>query len=514
MSIRWAFVPDVGRVLTFGPAGVAALLIVCALGAVADAAVPLVDAARQGDVAAVRAQLQRTRDANVAEPDGTTALHWAAQRGNRELAELLLRAGADAKRATRYGVTPLSLASQRGSAPVVTVLLAAGADPNTSLPGGETARMTAARAGAVDVMQLLLARGAKANAKDDTAGQTALMWAAAEGHAPAVKALVAGGAEVSARSTGGWTPLMFAVREGHVTAVQALLDAGASVNDTLMVTRPNRPGLPGGSNTPVPGSSALVVAVANAHFELAAYLLDKGANPNAAAQGWTALHQITWVRKPGQGSTGPGPAGSGSLSSLELVRKLIEKGADPNARMTGRAQVGVTALNMIGATPFLMEARSADAPLKRLLASLGDDPRLANQDDTTPLMVAAGVGTHSPGEDPGSEAEVLEAVRVALELGNDINAVDKNGNTAMHGAALKQVKSVVSFLSTHGADITVWNQKNRQGWTPLRIAAGVFRGGMFRFSDPTADRVREVMTAAGVSTMLDDEAVNEIVGGR
>ena len=496
------------------PRTAAALLLVGALGAAAEAAVPLVDAAKRGDTAAVRALLQQSRNANVAEPDGTTALHWAAQRGDATLADVLLRAGADARTATRYGVTPLALACQRGSGAVVQRLLMAGADPNAALPGGETALMTAARAGALDVMDLLLARGANANARDESAGQTALMWAAAEGHASAIAALVRKGANVFARSTGGWTSLLFAVREGHMSAVRALLDAGADVNETLLV-RPNRARAAGAPpSDPVPGASALVVAVGNAHFELAALLLDKGANPNAAAQGWTALHQLTWVRKPGQGSTGPGPAGSGSLSSLDLVKTLVAHGADLNARMTQRAQVGVTALNMIGATPFLMAARSADAPLMRLLASLGADPRLPNQDDTTPLMVAAGIGTHSPGEDPGSEAEVLEAVKVALELGNNPNAVDKNGNTAMHGAAYKQVKSVVPFLQANGADINVWNRNNMQGWTPLRIAAGVFRGGMFRFSDPTADSFREVMSAAGVSTVLDDEAVNEIVGGR
>jgi ankyrin repeat protein len=493
----------------------AALLLTGVVTTAAHAAVPLVDAAKRGDTASVRSLLQRTRDANVAEPDGTTALHWAAQRGDATLTEILLRAGAKAKTATRYGVTPLALACQRGSGPVVRQLLVAGADANAALPGGETALMTAARAGAVDVLELLLARGANPNAKDDTAGQTSLMWAAAEGHAPAIAALVAKGADLSARSTGGWTPLLFAVREGHMAAVKVLLDAGADVDETLLVMRPNRARPAGAvSNEPARGASALVVAVGNAHFELAAFLLDRGANPNAAAQGWTALHQLTWVRKPGQGSTGPGPAGSGSLSSLDLVKKLVENGAEVNARMTQRAQVGVTALNMLGATPFLMAARSADAPLMRLLASLGADPLLPNQDDTTPLMVAAGVGTHSPGEDPGFEAEVLEAVKVALELGNHPNAVDKNGNTAMHGAAYKQVRSVVPFLLANGADIDVWNRKNMQGWTPLRIAAGVFRGGMFRFSDPTADQFREVMSAAGVSIALDEDAVNEIVGGR
>jgi ankyrin repeat protein len=481
-----------------------ALALVAALLAagVAEAAVPLVEAARRGEVAAIRAALSNKVDANVAEPDGTTALHWAAQRGDVEIAAILLRAKAGASARNQYGVTPLALASRGGHAAMVATLLKAGADANATLPGGETALMTASFAGAVDVMALLITHGANVNATDDGMGQTALMWAAAEGHERAIAALVAARADIAARSTGGWTALLFAVREGRLAAVRALLDAGADVDDTLMVSRPR--GRQGGAAPgPVKGASALVVAVTNAHYELAALLLDKGADPNAAAQGWTALHQLTWVRRPGQGSTGPSPAGSGSMTSLDLVRKLAQHGADLNARMTQRAQVGVTALNMMGATPLLMAARSADAPLMRLLAELGADPRLPNQDGSTPLIVAAGVGTHSPGEDPGSEAEVLEAVQVALELGNDINAVDNNGNTAMHGVAFKQVPSVVPFLAQR-ADITIWNQRNKQGWTPLRIAAGVFRGGMFRFSVPTADKFREVMSAAGASVALED----------
>jgi ankyrin repeat protein len=150
----------------------------------------------------------------------------------------------------------------------------------------------------------------------------------------------------------------------------------------------------------------------------------------------------------------------------------------------------------------------------RLLAELGADPKRPNQDGSTPLIVAAGVGTHSPGEDPGTDEEVREAVAVALELGNDVNAVDKNGNTALHGAAYKQVPSLVPFLVAKGADVTVWNRRNKQGWTPLRIAAGVFRGGMFRFSVPTADSFREVMAAAGVSTVLEDRDVNESAQAR
>ena len=475
----------------------------------AAASTPLVDAVKRGDRPAVRVLLAQRVDVNGAEPDGTTALHWAAHRDDAEMVGTLLRAGARAGTATRYGMTPLALAVRSGSLAVVRLLLAAGADPNAALPGGETPLMMAARRGVPAVVQALLSGGANPNVREEASGQTALMWAAAEGHETVIPALIEGGANLGARSNGGWTALLFAVREGWTDTVQALLDAGADVDETLLVTRPAgrgaASGAPDGATPKASGASALVIATANAHYELAALLLERGADPNASAQGWTALHQITWVRKPGQGSTGPGPRGSGSLSSLDLVKRLVAHGADLDARMRERAQVGVTALNMIGATPFLMAARSADASLMRVLAELGADPLLPNEDGATPLIVAAGLGTHSPGEDPGSEAEVLEAVQVSLELGNDLNAVDHNGNTAMHGASFKQVPSVVSFLASRGADIRVWNRKNKQGWTPLRIAAGVFRGGMFRFHVPTADRIREVMQAAGVSPAADDE---------
>jgi hypothetical protein len=159
------------------------------------------------------------------------------------------------------------------------------------------------------------------------------------------------------------------------------------------------------------------VAVGSGHFELAAFLLDRGADANAAPQGWTALHQLTWVRKTGvAGSNNPPPQGSGTMSSLELARRLIAHGANPDARVTRKPPAGITRLNFIGGTAFLLAARTADADYMRLLASLGANPRLPNADESTPLIVAAGLGTAAPGEDPGTEPEVLEAVKVALEL--------------------------------------------------------------------------------------------------
>ena len=235
-------------------------------------------------------------------------------------------------------------------------------------------------------------------------------------------------------------------------------------------------------------------------------LLDKGAITDAGnSQGWTALHTITWIRQPGYASNDPAPTGSGNMNSIEMVKKLVAKGANLNARMTKKTNVGLSSLNTSGSTPFLLAARTGDAELMRLLAKLGADPLLPNADDTTPLMVAAGVGTRSPGEDAGTNAEVLEAVKVAIELGNDVNAVDKNGETAMHGAAYKQVPEAAAYLLAHGAKIDVFNHKNSHGWTPLRIADGVHRGMNLRASPETAVVLRKAMEAAGVSTVVEPE---------
>jgi ankyrin repeat protein len=186
------------------------------------------------------------------------------------------------------------------------------------------------------------------------------------------------------------------------------------------------------------------------------------------------------------------------MTSLQLVRKLAEKGANLNARMTRKVNLGLTSLNTNGATPFFLASRTADAELMRTLAALGADPLLTNVDNSTPLMAAAGLGTRSPGEDAGTESEVVEALQVALDLGNDINAVDNNGETAMHGAAYKNLPGAVEFLAAKGAKIEIWNKKNKQGWTPLRIAEG-YRFGNFKPSFVTVAAFHKVMTAAGVS---------------
>jgi ankyrin repeat protein len=451
------------------------------------------DAAKDGDIAALQALLARHADVNAPQVDGDTALHWAAYRDDLAMTRLLLKAGANAKAPNRYGVTPLSLACTNGNGAIVELLLEAGADPNAALSGGETPLMTAARTGKVEGVQSLLSHGANVHAKEEYYGQNALMWAAAEGNVAVIKALIKAGADLHARTSSGFTAFLFAVREGQPGAVKALLEAGADVNE--VVTSSNvRPG--GVTGPPAKGTSALALAVVNGHFELASQLLDAGADPNAAIPGWTALHAITWVRKPGLGDNNPAPIGSGTMDSLELVKRLVAHGANINARMTKKVNVGLTSLNTLGATPFFLAARTADAELMRFLAKLGADPLLPNADNSTPLMAAAGLGTRSPGEDAGTESEVVEAMQVALDLGNDINAVDNNGETAMHGAAYKNLPKAVEFLAAKGAKIDIWNRKNRFGWTPLLIAEG-YRFGNFKPSLVTVEAFHRVMAAAG-----------------
>ncbi len=488
------------------------LLTVVTLGA-AGRDVPLVDAVKKSDMAAVHALLQQPVDVNAAEPDGTTALHWAVHLDDLETTDLLIRAGATVTAANRYGVVPLSLACENGNAVMIERLLNAGADPNAIVADGETALMTVARTGNADAVRVLLARGADVNAKDSWRGQTALMWAAIENNAAAAQVLLEAGADVHARSNfapaaqrqigqrpgggeGGFTPLLFAVRGGHIETARVLLAMGANANDTL----------PGGMNT-------LVVAVVNAHYELAAFLLDEGGDPNADAQGWTALHQLVWTRRPNRGFAQPGPVQTGSLDSLDLVDELVAHGADVNAQQTQEPTDRYrNQLDRIGATPFLLAAKSADVDLMRVLLANGADPLLPTADNSAPLMVAAGVGIWNVGESPGTNAEALEAVKLALELGGDVTAANDNGYTALHGAAHRGSPAIVQLLVDKGAQLDAKVTKSGggasgwyEGWTPLIIADGVFYAGSFKRSLEVAALLRQLMEARGLPT--DEPAV-------
>ena len=510
---------------------VAVIRGIVGLGA-AERSLPLVDAVKSGDVKAVRASLAQHVDVMASGPDGTTALHWAVNRDDLDVVSLLIRSGADVTRTNRYGVAPIMLACTNGNAAMIARLLGAGADPNTTVPGGETALMRAARTGRDDAVKLLLARGAQPNARESTRGQTALMWAAAQNNVAAMEALIRDGADIHTRSgvksaeappegprvaqdgdaqkynppsrafsanfygspqqIDGFTALLFAVREGHTEAVRTLLEAGANVDDVA-------------SN----GTSALVIAAINAQWELGAYLLDRDANPNAAAQGWTALHQVARTRNYSAGHL-PHPTPTGKLTGLDLARKLIERGADVNARVTKEMRDGYRGqFSRLGATAMLIAAKGSDHQMMSLLASNGADPKLANIIGTTVLMAAAGVDTLFPGEDTGTNEDGTKAVRVALDLGLDVNAVNANGETALHGAAFRGNNAAVQLLVDRGARL---DAKNNKGMTPLSTSHADFIGTILQHQPETEALLRKIMEARGLPTdVLSYEDIRAVI---
>ena len=482
----------------------AAAVVCLPAGAAARAADPgLIEAVKAGDAVAVQALLAGGVNVDTPAADGATALHWAVHRESIDLVERLLAAGADATVANRYGVQPISLAAENGSAAIVERLLQSGADANAALPGGETALMTAARTGNPDVLRALIAHGADVNARDATHGQTPLMWAAARGHARAVHVLAESGGDVNARTTGeaqpggrryifavppvtGFTPLVFAARGGHIDAVAALLDAGADVNDTVS-----------------DGQSVLLVAVANANWDVADYLLDRGADPNLAGAGWNALHQTVRTRRMNVGFGAPGPIPSGSTDSIDVIRKMLDRGVDVDARMTrnGMRDGQRNRLNRLGATAFFLASKVTDVEAMKVLLEGGADPLIPSAENTTALMVAAGLDIWNPGEDGGSlggqEEEVLEAVRMLVELGHDVNAVNDLGETALHGAAFRGVNIVVEYLVEQGARL---DARDRNGWTPWAIAYGFSYSDFYKAQKHTAELLARYHEEQGLPT--------------
>jgi ankyrin repeat protein len=277
---------------------------------------------------------------------------------------------------------------------------------------------------------------------------------------------------------------LFAVRAGHIPAVRALLDEGANANDAVS-----------------DGTGALTLAILNAHFELAALLLERGADANAAAPGWTPLHQLAWTRRPNFGRPPPPPVPTGNLDSLTLARKLLDEGADPNARQRREPRDNNrNDLNRIGATPFFLAAKAADLDFMRLLVEYGADPLLPNVDGTTPLMAAAGVGLYKLGESPGTNEEALAAVKLTCELGAGVNTIDANGDTAMHGAALRGANDIVRYLIDKGIKREYITTKNKRDWSPLVIADGIFHISVFIAQPETAALLRKLAgEAAGAS---------------
>ena len=484
------------------------LLAILSIGAAARD-VPLVEAVKAGSAESVRALLDQRADVNVAGPDGTTALHWAVRHGAQDVAARLLRAGADPNSTNRYGVTPLALAATNGHPGLVAALLDAGASAHAATPYGETPLMTAARTGDPEVVRLLIEAGADVDAKEAWREQTALMWAAAERNAAAAQVLIEAGADVAARSQAGMTPLLFAARSGDIDTVRTLLAGGADIDEAARDAIPRPPTADDGDGEegaeadaadddaaePLPprlGSTPLATAIRNVHYELAAWLVAAGADVNRDGPRGTALHGLVRARNC-ERTAMPCPEQSSTLGSLDLARLLLAHGADVNARMTARPPTKGTYdgnfMSLVGATPLFLAVKASDTALMRLLLDHGADVRLGNDDNTTPLLVAAGIG-FLEGQVLAEEAHALEAVAMLVERGESVAQTNDMDETALHGAAYRGANSIVTYLVERGARLDAADDK---GLLPVTVADGFRRRGGFQAHDHTAALLRELM---------------------
>lgn len=444
----------------------------------------LAQAVKSGDKAAVQSLLRQHVDVNAAEADGTTALHYAVRNDDLDLANRLIGAGANVKAANRYGVTPLYLAAVNGNAAMIEKLLGAGVDANAVSTEGETALMTASRTGRVDAVKVLLSHGADVNARETWHGETALMWAVSQKHPEAARELIAKGADVNARSTfnkwerqnsaeprekwlplGGLSPLEFAARQGCAACIPVLVEAGADLNavDADLIT-------------------PLISALINGHYDAAGVLIEKGTNVNLADRtGRTALYAaVDDHTMPASNRPSPKEIDN-ELTSLDIVKALLAKGADVNAPLKQQQPYrtkldrGDDTMLTTGTTPLLRAAKAGDVAVMKLLMEKHADAKLATRNGVNPLMAAAGAGTKE--EDTTgrrkTQADAIEAIKLCLDAGIDINAADSRGQTAVHGAALQGFDQVVQFLADHGAKLDV---KDRQGRTPLDAAMGLAGG--------------------------------------
>jgi uncharacterized protein len=454
-------------------AGALAVLSVGDLRA-ADAPTRLIDAIKAGNRTAVTTLVRQPAEIQSRSADGTTPLHWAVRLDDLDTVRALLRAGAHVNALNRYGVSPLSLAATNGNGEIVSALLKAGADATAALPEGETVLMTAARAGNPDVVMQLAEHGADVNARESWLGETPLMWAAAHDHAAAVRVLLDHGARPNEASNptgykrpiggqtilprGGFTALMYAAREGAIGAARTLADGGADLN------LGDRDGV-----TP------LILAIINAHYDLGAALLEKGANPDVAdSTGMTPLYAAVDMHTLQFMHGRPTARPSGDLDSVDMVKALLARGAKTNLALKTpvlqRHNNGPNQNLGEGTTPLMRAAKSGDVAVMRLLLAAGADPTLKQKNQNTLLMLAAGFGrkfnqnADSQEYERGTEEELLAAVKLCVEIGLDVNAVNAQGDSAMHVAA---GESIVRFLAEHGARMDV---RNKQGRTPLDVA--------------------------------------------
>jgi len=439
---------------------------------------PLMIASRTGNVDAMKVLLDRGADVNARETlRGTTALMWAADEAHPAAVQLLIQRGAD--------VQARSNPAPRGRGPA----LGKANDPRKAVAAQGAALAARERSPDLNVLRALTANGSASAARPATpAAGAADGDQADDAGAPAPR-----GRQVPSDG-GALTPLVYAVRSNDVESVKVLLAAGAGVNQVTGY-----------------GWSPLLVAAQNRYYKLGAFLLDQGADPNLAnTGGWTPLYLATDNRNIENGDY---PVRKGDMDHLDFIRLLLDKGAEVNARMKDSTEMRTVFTNQWldehGATAFLRASQSGDLALMKLLVARGADPKIATTLGVTALHVAAGIGWVEGITYEWSKEDTLEAVRMLLDLGLDVNAQADTGRVAMHGAAHKGATAVVQLLADHGARLDVrdyGNTDNRGGklavhtWQPVDYADGLVRVGVqSAIAHPeTGLLLRKLMTAAGL----------------
>jgi uncharacterized protein len=491
---------------------------------------------------------------------GYTPLLMASQQGDTAIIDLLLKAAADPKAATTNGTTPLMFAAAAGGADAVQLLLDRGADLHAKESArAETALMFAAASGRVEAMKVLLARGADVtvttkvvdvktltNAEEEAFLRAQAAQRQGAPRAPGAEPAVVGGYPASlarpagarpeearpaeargaearpderrpsegarpdpasqiagvsrqfrfaelVSTQGGLTALHFAIRQGHAEAVRLLVESGADVNQ---VTAGDR-------------TSPLLMAVINGHFDLAQFLLDRGANPRLASDnGVTPLYaalNVQWAPK----ALYPQPRAytQQKLTYLDLMTALLKRGVDVNARLKKKVwysgyNFDLSGVDEIGATAFWRAAYASDVEAMKLLVAHGADPNISTVKPAgrprtgdggrevvedvsglppvpvggpgvTPLQAATGVG-YGEGFAANSHRSApsgwMPAVRYLVEVtGVDVNARDHEGNTALHHAAARGDNEMILYLVSRGADVKA---VNRAGETTADMANG------------------------------------------
>jgi ankyrin repeat protein len=479
-----------------------------------------------GDTDALASLIDDGAEVDGVDVDGATALHWAVYADQLEAAQLLLAAGADPTRKSRYGVAPLYLAAVNGNLAMIESLLNAGADARSFGPNGETMLMTAARTGVPETLTVLLEAGAEIDVPDPNFGQTALMLAVRERNRDAVELLLDRGADVDVRTAagpppdftlpckgtgcgsegvginrgglpdrgrrdaaqGGMTALIYAARDGLTEIAELLVAAGAD----LELAEAN-------------GIRPLLMSLLNGHIEVARVLVEAGAQLNADDfWGRTPLFAAVEYRNLDMNSADqddPVDNGIDREPYYGFIEYLLEHGADadlrtrevPPSRRWLYSLGDVSWVDFTGQTPFLRAALSGDTSIMRLLVEHGADPNLPTNAGTTPLMAAAGVNWVVAQTYTESPAALLEAVELCLELGNDINAQNSMGLSALLGAANRGSNDIIRLLAERGADLNVIDVEGRSA---IRWAEGVFLAAVGAERKPATIALLEELMAA------------------